>query len=378
VDPGTGASACGEAYILIAGANIVVSSQGISVTPLDATNPTGTSHTVTANVHNTGGPLNGKLVTFSVTGQNAGASGSCAPNADCTSGADGNVSFTYADTNGAGDDTIKASFTDETGSLQTATAQKHWVSPPPAHLTLAKVVVNTGGGTSPATAWTLSATSPTGPTSISGPGGVSADVPAGTYALAESGGPTTGYRAGSWSCSGGSLAGNSLTLTAGNTASCSITNTFIPPTTCTRTSCSAQTTSPDGTVAAITAGPGSTITASFSTLAAAGFAGCTAFPLPPSLARSVLTLDVTGSRWPKLIKWVEPGTGPIRICWNAPTPFRQRGGGMSPADGIAGYSGVLPDCLSLRPTLPCVSPTVKKAGVRTIWILAPAGDPHGY
>jgi hypothetical protein len=38
------------------------------------------------------------------------------------------VSFTYTDANGAGDDTIKASFTDATGSLQSATAQKHWVA----------------------------------------------------------------------------------------------------------------------------------------------------------------------------------------------------------------------------------------------------------
>ena len=41
--------------------------------------------------------------------------------------ANGDVTFTYTDTNGAGDDTIKASFTDATGSLQSATAQKHWV-----------------------------------------------------------------------------------------------------------------------------------------------------------------------------------------------------------------------------------------------------------
>jgi hypothetical protein len=48
--------------------------------------------------------------------------------ADCKSDVNGNVSFTYSDGNGAGDDTIKASFTDSAGSLQTATAQKHWVA----------------------------------------------------------------------------------------------------------------------------------------------------------------------------------------------------------------------------------------------------------
>ena len=129
VDPGTGLNACGEAYILIAGSSIVVNSLVISVSPLDDTNPVGTSHTVTANVHAVGGTpvVAGQLVDFTVTGQNAGASGTCVP-ADCKSDVSGNVSFTYLDGNGAGDDTIKASFTDTAGSLQTATAQKHWVA----------------------------------------------------------------------------------------------------------------------------------------------------------------------------------------------------------------------------------------------------------
>ena len=141
VDPGTGLNACGEAYILIAGSAIVVNSLVISVSPLDSTNPVGTSHTVTANVHAPGGTpvVAGQLVDFSVTGQNAGASGTCVP-ADCKSDVNGNVSFTYADGNGAGDDTIKASFTDTAGSLQTATAQKHWTAAPAtsADLSIAK------------------------------------------------------------------------------------------------------------------------------------------------------------------------------------------------------------------------------------------------
>ncbi len=131
VDPGTGLSACGEAYILIAGSSIVVTSGSIALTPPDATNPTGTTHTVTAHVTSTTGgstpvPLVGRLVTFTVTGQNAGAVGVCSP-VDCKTDANGEVTFTYTDTNGAGDDTIKASFTDDAGSLQSATAQKHWV-----------------------------------------------------------------------------------------------------------------------------------------------------------------------------------------------------------------------------------------------------------
>ena len=128
VDPGTGLSACGEAYVLISGSAIVIISGSISLTPLDDTNPTGTDHTVTAHVSSGTTPLVGQVVTFTVTGQNAGAVGTCIP-ASCKSDASGNVSFTYHDSNGAGDDTIKASFIDANGSLQSATAQKHWVAP---------------------------------------------------------------------------------------------------------------------------------------------------------------------------------------------------------------------------------------------------------
>ncbi len=41
----------------------------------------------------------------------------------------GDVTFTYHDTNGAGDDTITARFTDGDGTLRSATAHKHWVGP---------------------------------------------------------------------------------------------------------------------------------------------------------------------------------------------------------------------------------------------------------
>jgi len=87
----------------------------------------GTDHTVTAHLTSGGAPLAGQAVTFTVTGQNAGATGTCAP-ASCMTDSSGNVSFTYHDGNGAGEDTIKASFTDAAGSLQSATAVKHWVA----------------------------------------------------------------------------------------------------------------------------------------------------------------------------------------------------------------------------------------------------------
>jgi hypothetical protein len=127
VDPNTGLEACGEAYVLIAGSSIVVKSEQIELTPLEATNPAGTSHTVTAHLTSGGSPLAGQTVTFTVTGQNAGVSGTCAP-VSCMTDALGNVTFTYHDENGAGEDTIKASFTDAAGSLQSATAVKYWVA----------------------------------------------------------------------------------------------------------------------------------------------------------------------------------------------------------------------------------------------------------
>ena len=96
-----------------------------------------------------------------------------------------------------------------------------------AHLTLVKHVVNDDGRTAVATDFTLSAS---GPTSISGLGGVSsAAVPAGTYTLGESGPP--GYSASAWTCTGGTLAGSQITLAPGQAAVCEITNDDVPPTT---------------------------------------------------------------------------------------------------------------------------------------------------
>lgn len=129
VDPNTGASACGQAYILIAGSSVVVVSGSISVTPLDATNPVGTDHTVTAHVTSGDAPLANQVVAFTITGVNADAAGTCAP-AGCVTDNNGDVSFTYTGANGVGDDTIKASFIDATQSLQAATAQKHWIMSP--------------------------------------------------------------------------------------------------------------------------------------------------------------------------------------------------------------------------------------------------------
>ncbi len=124
---------------------ITAATAGISLTPADATNPAGTDHTVTAHVTSGGAPLAGQLVTFSVTGQNAGATGTCVP-ASCITDASGNVTFTYHDTNGAGDDTITASFTDA-GGPHSATAKKHWTAPTDPPITAAGVAVAATEGT---------------------------------------------------------------------------------------------------------------------------------------------------------------------------------------------------------------------------------------
>jgi hypothetical protein len=119
-------------------------SGSISLTPATATNPAGTDHTVTANVTSGGSPVADQVVTFSVTGQNAGAIGTCVL-ASCATDASGNVTFTYHDTNGAGDDTITASFTDATGALQSATAAKHWAVTDPTITAAGAAVAATEG-----------------------------------------------------------------------------------------------------------------------------------------------------------------------------------------------------------------------------------------
>src|SRR5205085_7866211 len=99
----------------------------------------------------------------------------------------------------------------------------------PAHLTLLKTVDHgTTGATTPATAWTLSAT---GPSSITGSTGTppvtNAPIDAGTYALAEIG--PSGYDATGWTCTAGTLTGDTLALAPGGSATCTITNTAQPP-----------------------------------------------------------------------------------------------------------------------------------------------------
>jgi Ca2+-binding RTX toxin-like protein len=133
-DVDTDQTVCGEAYILIAGSGITAQAPNLVLTPPSDTNPVGSSHTVKAKVTNPDDtPRSGETVTFTVTGANAGASGTCVP-ANCATDGNGEVTFTYTGNN-AGDDTINASITIN-GSTQTATAAKTWTSAPPSGVDL--------------------------------------------------------------------------------------------------------------------------------------------------------------------------------------------------------------------------------------------------
>jgi uncharacterized repeat protein (TIGR01451 family) len=99
-------------------------------------------------------------------------------------------------------------------------------------LKLVKAVV---GGTAVANDWTLSASAaaPNAARNFSNPGGSGTfnSVFGGVaYSLAESG--PASYAAGAWSCSineGAAVAGSSITLSNGQSAVCTITNTYTPP-----------------------------------------------------------------------------------------------------------------------------------------------------
>lgn len=131
----------------LGGAQVIVPTD-VMLDPPSATNPVGTTHTVTATVSKEGVPQVGVLVTFTVSGANAGATGTCVP-ADCKTDASGKVSFTYTGAH-AGNDTITASFVDAQGQTVTGTAGKLWVAS--GKIRINDVVVNEGNaGTTPAT-----------------------------------------------------------------------------------------------------------------------------------------------------------------------------------------------------------------------------------
>jgi len=141
-DTTTQATNCGEAYFLAAGPETAAMDSEIALSPLTATNPVNTTHTITATVRSVaaGTPLVGQLVSFSVSGVNAGAAGTCVP-ADCKTNSAGQVTFTYFGTN-AGNDTITASFMCNP-AIHTATAEKTWIATAPTTTTTAPTTTTT-------------------------------------------------------------------------------------------------------------------------------------------------------------------------------------------------------------------------------------------
>jgi uncharacterized repeat protein (TIGR01451 family) len=139
----------------------------------------------------------------------------------CESGPSGYTAGTWGCTNGV---TVNASsqITLANGQSTSCTINNN---DQPATLTLVKTVTNDNGGTSAATAWTLTAT---GPTTISGATGsaavTAAPVSSGTYTLSESG--PGGYTASTWSCSNGVTVNGSsqITLTTAQATTCTINN----------------------------------------------------------------------------------------------------------------------------------------------------------
>jgi hypothetical protein len=101
----------GVPYILARGSGVRLIGQ-IDLTPDTATNPVGTSHTVTATVKENGVLQAGKVVTITViAGPNTGQTATGATNAS------GQFSLTYLGAGGAGTDQIRAQYTARTGSV---------------------------------------------------------------------------------------------------------------------------------------------------------------------------------------------------------------------------------------------------------------------
>jgi hypothetical protein len=117
------------AYFVISGSAVV--GEGIVLGPATATNPVGTSHTVSATVVGaTGAPVAGATVTFNIT------SGPNSPRtATAVTNASGVATFTYTSNGTAGTDQIQASFVNaQQQTLTSNIVTKIWtgsVTPPP-------------------------------------------------------------------------------------------------------------------------------------------------------------------------------------------------------------------------------------------------------
>jgi len=135
----------GTPYVLARGVTVI---SDIRLTPKEATNPVGTSHTLTATVTtddpSPGTPVEGVVVTFTVeAGPNTGVTGTCTTNSS------GQCTFTYTSNGVPGTDIIRARAT-VAGKLQTSNAaSKTWemvmVGPPATLVLTPPAAMNTVG-----------------------------------------------------------------------------------------------------------------------------------------------------------------------------------------------------------------------------------------
>jgi hypothetical protein len=115
------------------------------------------------------------------------------------------------------------------GETQTCTITNDDEAPT---LKLVKVVTNDDGGNATSDDWTLSASAAAPDdgrnfSNLGGSGSFKTVFANAGYDLAES--TVTGYTAGSFTCDGGSLAGQTLTLSEGQDVTCTITNDDVAP-----------------------------------------------------------------------------------------------------------------------------------------------------
>jgi outer membrane protein assembly factor BamB/sugar lactone lactonase YvrE len=105
----------------------------LTLAPIEAEGLPGQDHTVDLAVEDQfGDPYRDLPVVFEVlSGPNAGSGGTCAPHADCSSDAAGEVSFTYAGSGGGGVDEIRASAAGAGGTpVASNPVRMVWNSPP--------------------------------------------------------------------------------------------------------------------------------------------------------------------------------------------------------------------------------------------------------
>ena len=115
----------GAPYILVRGEGLLPVTNRMTLTPVVASNPTNSEHTVCAKVVTNGMAAKGVNVSFNITsGPNVGTSGT-APTDDS-----GVACFTYSGINGVGVDVITAQYTGTDGQVITSNeARKTWFDP---------------------------------------------------------------------------------------------------------------------------------------------------------------------------------------------------------------------------------------------------------